>query len=102
MESVDTKENCSQVQLPVTFTGFAMVPPCRPSPKTILYLSNLDDHLIVKIRFDTLLIYNNVSHNIYDATANPVKVIRDALSQALVHYYPLVGWVRKTQDGCKI
>jgi len=81
--------------------GSVMVPPSRPSPKTTLYLSNLDDHLIVRRRFDTLLVYNNGSHNI-SPSPNPVKVIRDALSQVLAYYYPLAGRVRRTHDGLKL
>nr|ABK23866.1 unknown [Picea sitchensis] len=92
---------CSQVQLPVTVIESVMVPPSRPSPKTSLYLSNLDDHLIVRCRFDTLLVYTNDSHNIY-GTTNPVKVIRNALSLVLSHYYPLAGRIRRTQDGRKL
>lgn len=92
---------CSQVQLPVTVIESVLVPPSRPSPKTILYLSNLDDHLIVRCRFDTLLVYTNDSHNIY-GTTNPVKVIRNALSLVLSHYYPLAGRIRRTQDSRKL
>jgi len=95
------KEYCSQVQLTVNVLGSVMVPPSRPSPKTILYLSNLDDHLIVRRRFDTLLVYNNGSDNFY-ASQNPVKVIRDALSQVLSHYYPLAGRIRRAEDGRKL
>nr|ABK22961.1 unknown [Picea sitchensis] len=101
MESLDMKEYCSQVKPTVNVIGSVMVPPSRPSPKTILYLSNLDDHLIVRCRFDTLIVYNNDSHNIY-GTTNPVKVIRDALSLVLSHYYPLAGRIRRTQDGQKL
>lgn len=92
---------CSKVQQPVNVIGSVMVPPSGPSPKTILYLSNLDDHLLVRCRFDTLLVYNNDCHNIY-ATTNPVKVIRDALSLVLFHYYPLAGRVRRIQDSRKL
>lgn len=98
MESREAKEYCSQVQLPVNVIGSVMVPPSRPSPKTILYLSNLDDHLMLRIRFDALLVYNNCSHE----AQNPVKIIRDALSEALNYYYPLAGRVKKTQDGRKL
>lgn len=95
------EEYCSQFQLTVNVIGSVMVPPSRPSPRTIHYLSNLDDHLIVRRRFDTLLVYNNGSRNIF-ASSDPVKVIRDALSQVLVYYYPLAGRLRRTQDGRKL
>lgn len=91
-------EYCSQVQLPVKVVGSVMVPPSRPSPKNILYLSNLDDHLFMRIRFDALLLYTNGPHK----AENPVKIIRDALSEALNYYYPLAGRVKKTQDGRKL
>ena len=102
MERLHLDEHCSQLgQLSVNVIGSIMVPPSRPSPKTTLYLSNLDDHLIVRRRFDTLLVYNNGSHNI-SPSPNPVKVIRDALSQVLAYYYPLAGRVRRTQDARKL
>eukprot|EP00253_Pinus_taeda_P018251 PITA_18251 len=101
MESLDTGKICSKLELPVNVIGSVMVPPSRPSRRTILYLSNVDDHLLVRCRFDTLLVYNNVSHNIY-GTANPVKVIREALSLVLSHYYPLAGRIRKNPDGRKL
>lgn len=91
-------EYCSQVQLPVKVVGSVMVPPSRPSPRNILYLSNLDDHLFMRIRFDALLVYTNGPHK----AENPVKIIRDALSEALNYYYPLAGRVKKTQDGRKL
>eukprot|EP00253_Pinus_taeda_P021093 PITA_21093 len=91
------KEYCSQVQVPVNVIASIMVPPSRPSPKTILYLSNLDDQIVSRITFDALLVYTNVSQKVQ----NPVKVIRDALSEALAYYYPLAGRVTRTQDGRK-
>eukprot|EP00253_Pinus_taeda_P035946 PITA_35946 len=101
MESLDTEKYCSKVQQPVNVVGSVIVPPSRPSPTTVLYLSNLDDHLLVRCRFDTLLVYNNVSHNIY-GTTNPVKAIREALSIVLSHYYPLAGRIRRNPDGRKL
>eukprot|EP00253_Pinus_taeda_P028022 PITA_28022 len=97
MESLDMKEYCSQVQFLVNVIASIMVPPSRPSPKTILYLSNLDDQMLLRVAFDALLVYTNVSQKVQ----NPVKVIRDALSEALTYYYPLAGRVTRTQDGRK-
>lgn len=96
----------SQVQLPavnvnVKVIESVLVPPSQPPTKTILYLSNLDDHLLVRVRFDIFLVYNNGPNKIYGAT-NPVKVIREALSQVLSYYYPLAGRVRRTKDGGKL
>lgn len=92
------KERCSQVQVPVNVIASIMVPPSRPSPKTILYLSNLDDQLLLRITFASLLVYTNVSQKVQ----NPVKVIRNALSEALTYYYPLAGRIKKTPDGRKL
>lgn len=85
-------------QVPVKVIGSIMVPPSQPSPKTILYLSNLEDPLFMRMRFDTLLVYNNGFHK----SLNPVNVIRDALSEVLTYYYPLAGRVKRTQDGRKL
>lgn len=92
------KERCSQVQVPVNVIASIMVPPSRPCPKTILYLSNLDDQVLLRITFGSLLVYSNVSQKVQ----NPVKVIRNALSEALTYYYPLAGRIKKTPDGRKL
>lgn len=94
----------SQVQLPavnVKVIESVLVPPSQPPTKKILYLSNPDDHLLLRIRFDIFLVYNNGPNKIYGAT-NPVKVIREALSQVLSYYYPLAGRVRRTKNGGKL
>eukprot|EP00253_Pinus_taeda_P030548 PITA_30548 len=95
MGSLHREEYCSQVHVVVSSV---IIPPSRPSPKSILYLSNLDDHLFMRIGFDALLVYINGRHK----AQNPVKIIRDALSEALNYYYPLAGRVKKTQDGRKL
>eukprot|EP00253_Pinus_taeda_P018660 PITA_18660 len=92
---------CSQVHLPVKVIESVLVPPSQHSPNTVLDLSNLDDHFLVRRTFDVFLVYSNGSKNIYSAT-NPARVIQDALSQLLSYYYPLAGRVRRTQDGRKL
>eukprot|EP00253_Pinus_taeda_P015336 PITA_15336 len=91
MENRDSHDiYCSQVHLPVKVIESVLVPPSRHSPNTVLYLSNLDDHFLLRRRFDVFLVYSNGSKNIYAAT-NPARVIQDTLSQLLSYYYPLVG-----------
>ncbi|KAH9332060.1 hypothetical protein KI387_004168, partial [Taxus chinensis] len=73
-----------------------VVPPSLPTPKEILYLSNVDDQHSLRLMSNTLLLYtrNDVS------ISPPAKVIREALSKVLVYYYPLAGRLRnRVQDG---
>lgn len=72
-----------------------IVCPAMETPKEVLYLSNIDDQPILRSTNKVLLVYD-ASLN-YDA--DPALVIRDALSKALVYYYPLDGRLRKTQNA---
>ncbi|KAH9331117.1 hypothetical protein KI387_003225 [Taxus chinensis] len=70
-----------------------MVRPCLPSPKTILPLSAIDN--IARAFSNVLLVYS-ASHRV---SADPAKVIREALSKVLVYYYPFAGRLRKKENG---
>ncbi|KAH9290588.1 hypothetical protein KI387_034705 [Taxus chinensis] len=73
-----------------------MVPPCIPSPKTILQLSAVDNYPAVRGNIlDCLLVYN-ASNTI---SADPATVIREALSKVLVYYFPFAGRMRNKGDG---
>lgn len=83
------------------FTGFSvtallpiLVAPAENTPMGVLYLSNIDN-LFDGTTCQTLHVYGSCPKNHGD----PVHVIRDAISKALVHYYPLAGRLRKTANG---
>lgn len=69
-----------------------MVCPAKETPKEVLYLSNIDDQPILRSTNKGLLVY-------VTSDADPAVVIRDALSRALVYYYPFAGRFRKTQNA---
>eukprot|EP00253_Pinus_taeda_P012334 PITA_12334 len=81
--------------LSVTALQPIMVTPAETTPKEVLYLSNIDSQDGVRDTCQTLHVYGAcpTSHR------DPVHVIRDAISKALVYYYPLAGRMRKTVNG---
>ncbi|KAH9309801.1 hypothetical protein KI387_037712, partial [Taxus chinensis] len=86
----DHNEFCATLKDPVN------VVPAEETPKEVLYLTNIDDQDIIRVTLQTL--------HVYAASANfsgayPAEVIRNALSKALVYYYPLAGRMRKTHSG---
>lgn len=72
-----------------------MVAPAENTPDEVLYLSNIDNEVGVRVTCQTLHVYRSCPSN----QADPAQVIRLALSKALVYYYPLAGRMRKTADG---
>nr|AGJ71919.1 10-deacetylbaccatin III-10-O-acetyl transferase [Taxus baccata] len=73
-----------------------MVAPSQPSPKAFLQLSTLDNLPGVRENiFNTLLVYNASDR----VSADPAKVIRQALSKVLVYYSPFAGRLRKKENG---
>lgn len=62
-----------------------LVPPAEETDKGFYYLSNLDQNIAVIVR----TIYCFKADDKGNDTA--VQVIKDALSKALVYYYPLAG-----------
>jgi omega-hydroxypalmitate O-feruloyl transferase len=72
-----------------------MVTPAENTPMEVLYLSNIDSQIGVRVTCQTLHVYGACPANHED----PAHVIRDAISKALVYYYPLAGRMRKTADG---
>nr|QDM39175.1 BAHD acyltransferase-like 09 [Taxus x media] len=72
-----------------------MVTPSLPSPKATVQLSVVDSLTICRGIFNTLLVFN-APDNI---SADPVKIIREALSKVLVYYFPLAGRLRSKEIG---
>ncbi|OVA04257.1 Transferase [Macleaya cordata] len=62
----------------------------------ILPLSHLDNDPIIQANFRTLRAYVSYNNNNNDSPAtDPIHVISEALSKALVHYYPLAATLRR-------
>ncbi|XP_057865142.1 3'-N-debenzoyl-2'-deoxytaxol N-benzoyltransferase isoform X1 [Cryptomeria japonica] len=82
-------------ELNVKIVESCLVPPCLPSPKPTLYLSNLDNQPAVRMVINAFLVYEACEN----VLADPAKTIQEALSKVLVYYYPVAGRLRKKEDG---
>ncbi|KAK9165452.1 hypothetical protein Scep_000643 [Stephania cephalantha] len=66
-----------------------LIPPETPTPHHSLYLSNLDDQKF--LRFSIKYVY------VYKRCVSAEK-LRSSLSKALVHYYPLAGRLKVSEE----
>ncbi|KAL6576248.1 histone H3.1 [Orobanche hederae] len=62
-----------------------LVPPAEKTEKSLYFLSNLDQNIAVVV--GTIYCFKSADKGNVEA----VRVLKDALSKALVHYYPLAG-----------
>ncbi|GJN38531.1 hypothetical protein PR202_gb27583 [Eleusine coracana subsp. coracana] len=70
-----------------------LVTPTAPTPRELKPLSDIDDQECVRLQISGIHLYRRKDGNNND----PVTVIRDAISRALVHYYPLAGRLRELE-----
>ncbi|KAL1211503.1 (Z)-3-hexen-1-ol acetyltransferase [Cardamine amara subsp. amara] len=93
-----------QVSLPPsTTTGLSfkvhrrqpeLVTPAKPTPRELKLLSDLDDQQGLRFQFPVIFFYRpNLTTN-----HDPVQVIRRALSETLVYYYPFAGRLRELSN----
>ncbi|KAK7332906.1 hypothetical protein VNO80_29662 [Phaseolus coccineus] len=69
-----------------------LVPPAIPTPHELKLLSDIDDQQALRFHFPMIQIYGKQASM---AEKDPVEVIRQALSQTLVFYYPFAGRLRE-------
>ncbi|ESW19130.1 hypothetical protein PHAVU_006G098800 [Phaseolus vulgaris] len=69
-----------------------LVAPAIPTPHELKLLSDIDDQEALRFHSPAIQIYGKQASM---AEKDPVEVIRKALSQTLVFYYPLAGRVRE-------
>ncbi|KAM0823175.1 hypothetical protein ACQ4PT_071042 [Festuca glaucescens] len=69
-----------------------LVCPAAHTPRETKRLSDLDDHEGLRMHVSLALFYRGG-----DDGVDPAGVIRRALSEALVHYYPLAGRLREVE-----
>ncbi|KAH9324849.1 hypothetical protein KI387_005027, partial [Taxus chinensis] len=85
--------NAGSSDLEVEIIERVVVAPCLPSPRTILPLSAIDN----RVRgFGSVLLFYNGSSSV---SADPAKIIREALSKMLVYYFPFAGRLRNKENG---
>ncbi|GLJ15160.1 hypothetical protein SUGI_0247940 [Cryptomeria japonica] len=80
----------------VTRQEAVLVAPSLPTPNDHLYLSNLDDQAGARFHIPVALFYK---HSFLKEDQDPAKVIKKALAEVLVDYYPLAGRLRKEFDA---
>ncbi|KAF5735166.1 Benzyl alcohol O-benzoyltransferase [Tripterygium wilfordii] len=69
-----------------------LITPAEPTPHELKLLSNIDDQEHFRVLVPGVLIYR---HNPSMEGKDPVEVVREALSKALVFYYPFAGRIRQ-------
>ncbi|KAB5521810.1 hypothetical protein DKX38_026129 [Salix brachista] len=73
-----------------------MVAPAKPTPHEFRQLSDIDRQLYLQFQSPH---YNLYEHNPSMQGKDPVKVIKEAIAQALVYYYPFAGRIRQGPDN---
>ncbi|KAM1787279.1 hypothetical protein ACFX11_037689 [Malus domestica] len=70
-----------------------LITPAKPTPRETKFLSDIDDKESLRFQVSIIMCYKNSPS--LNESRNPIKVIREALSRALVYYYPLAGRLRE-------
>ncbi|KAF8085439.1 hypothetical protein N665_0667s0035 [Sinapis alba] len=68
-----------------------LISPAKPTPRELKLLSDIDDQQGLRFHIPSIFFYR---HN-PNAYSDPVGVIRRALAETLVYYYPLAGRLRE-------
>ena len=75
-----------------------LVAPAKPTPHEFKQLSDLDDRESLRFHVPIIQFYR---YNSSKQGRDPVKVLREAVAQALVFYYPFPGRLREG-PGAKV
>ena len=70
-----------------------LITPAKPTPRETKFFSDIDDQESLRFQIPVIMCYKD-NHSLNE-NRNPVKAIREALSKALVYYYPLAGRLRE-------
>jgi hypothetical protein len=79
-----------------------LVKPSKPTPSGVLSLSSIDNSPTHECVCQTVHVFRSKVESAYYDDDDPACVIREALSQALVYYYPLAGKLNKRSDDGKL
>ncbi|CAI9100266.1 OLC1v1037230C1 [Oldenlandia corymbosa var. corymbosa] len=88
------------LEIPIKVDRLIPVHPASPIPAAngdVLYLSNLDDMIGVRVFTPTVFFYR--SPGPFPGQNSFVSVLRDALASVLVPYYPFSGRIREAKNG---
>ncbi|XP_027337491.1 spermidine coumaroyl-CoA acyltransferase-like [Abrus precatorius] len=78
-----------------------LIKPSKPTPSSILSLSTIDNIPDLNRLCQTIHVYRSTIHDFPNGQLlqDPTHVIKEALSKALLYYYPLAGRLVKHTDG---
>ncbi len=78
-----------------------LVKPSKPTSSCVLSLSSIDNNPNLEPLCHTVYVHrSNIDSSFYNNNqADPACLIREALSKALVYYYPLAGKLKKKSNG---
>lgn len=76
-----------------------LVAPAKPTPYEFKMLSDIDDQDILRFNRSGILFYR---HSPSKDGLDPVKVIKAAISETLVHFYPVAGRFRELRPTRKL
>ncbi|MED6171361.1 hypothetical protein PIB30_040064 [Stylosanthes scabra] len=76
-----------------------LVVPAKPTPKETKHVSDIDDQEGLRMHNYDIMFYKS---NPRMKGKDPAKVIVEAISMALVHYYPLAGRIREEGQNRKL
>ena len=78
-----------------------LVKPSKPTSSCVLSLSSIDNNPNLEPLCHTVYVYrSNIDSSFYNNNqVDPACLITEALSKALVYYYPLAGKLKKKSNG---
>ncbi|XP_027337490.1 spermidine coumaroyl-CoA acyltransferase-like [Abrus precatorius] len=84
--------------LSLDMKNVVIIKPSKPTPSNILPLSTIDSDPVLNILCQTIYVYQaNIDSS--KGQVDPACVIKEAISKALVYYYPLAGKIITFDDG---
>lgn len=75
-----------------------LIVPSKPTPHEVKKLSDVDNQKGLRVQTCAVWFFKK-SENPSMEGKDPVKVIRQALGEALVYYYPLAGRLKQDSNG---
>ncbi|KAM7475056.1 hypothetical protein LguiB_022299 [Lonicera macranthoides] len=92
------QKQCPNLVFTVRRSEPELIAPSKPTPLEWKLLSDIDDQHSLRFQLPLIQFYRNNDVN-SSINKDPVKVIRDALAEALVFYYPFAGRLREGPGG---
>lgn len=84
------KQSSSELVFRVRRQKAELIAPAKPTPRETKFLSDIDDQEGLRFQIPVINFYRKGSDN-YD----PVQVIKKAIAETLVFYYPFAGRLRE-------